>query len=37
MFRAVAPPSNLPAFAEAFACQAGDPMVRAGEQRVQIW
>jgi putative endopeptidase len=37
MFRAIAAPSNLPAFAEAFGCKDGDPMVRAGDERVQIW
>ncbi|MFC3127879.1 M13 family metallopeptidase [Coralloluteibacterium stylophorae] len=34
-FRAVGAPSNLPAFAEAFECKPGDPMVRA--ERVVIW
>jgi putative endopeptidase len=34
-FRAVAAPSNLPAFAEAFSCKPGDPMVR--PERCQIW
>ncbi|KAA2285823.1 M13 family metallopeptidase [Arenimonas fontis] len=37
MFRAIGAPSNLPAFAEAFGCKEGDPMVRSGEQRVVIW
>ena len=37
MFRAIGAPSNLPAFAEAFDCQSGDPMVRDGEKRVVIW
>ncbi len=36
-FRAIGAPSNLPAFAAAFACKAGDPMVRADEQKVVIW
>jgi putative endopeptidase len=36
-FRAVGAPSNHPAFAEAFACKAGDPMVRDGENRIAIW
>lgn len=36
-FRAIGAPSNLPAFAEAFGCQEGDPMVRSGEARVAIW
>ena len=37
MFRAIAAPSNMPAFAEAFQCKAGDPMVRAGDTQVKIW
>ena len=36
-FRAIAAPSNLPAFAAAFSCEAGAPMVRAGEERIVIW
>ncbi|MFC4728172.1 M13 family metallopeptidase [Coralloluteibacterium thermophilus] len=36
-FRAIGAPSNLPAFAEAFGCGPGDPMVRDGERRVVIW
>ena len=36
-FRAIGAPSNLPAFAAAFGCKAGDPMVRSGEQQVVIW
>jgi predicted metalloendopeptidase len=36
-FRVNAPLSNTPAFAEAFQCKAGDPMVRPPEQRCQIW
>ena len=36
-FRAIGAPSNMPAFANAFQCKAGDPMVRPDEQRVQIW
>jgi putative endopeptidase len=36
-FRAIGPPSNMPAFAEAFQCSAGDAMVRPQDQRVQIW
>ena len=35
--RAIASPSNMPAFAQAFGCKAGDPMVRAEEVRVKIW
>ena len=34
-FRAVGAPSNLPEFAKAFSCKAGDPMVRA--ESCQIW
>ncbi|MGN6512840.1 MAG: M13 family metallopeptidase [Lysobacteraceae bacterium] len=36
-FRAIGAPSNLTAFAEAFHCKAGDPMVRADDTRVVIW
>ncbi|MFC3717344.1 M13 family metallopeptidase [Luteimonas soli] len=36
-FRAIGAPSNMPAFAEAFGCKAGDPMVRPDDQRVRIW
>ncbi|MCL6618813.1 MAG: peptidase [Thermomonas hydrothermalis] len=36
-FRAIGAPSNMPAFAHAFGCKAGDPMVRADDQRVVIW
>ncbi|HVI57550.1 MAG TPA: M13-type metalloendopeptidase [Luteimonas sp.] len=36
-FRAIGAPSNMPAFAEAFACKAGDPMVRPADVRVTIW
>ena len=36
-FRAIGAPSNLPAFAAAFECKPGDPMVREGEDRVTIW
>jgi len=35
-FRAIAAPSNMPAFAQAFQCKAGDKMVR-GKDRVVIW
>jgi predicted metalloendopeptidase len=34
-FRAIGPPSTLPAFAKAFACAPGDPMVR--KDLCQIW
>jgi putative endopeptidase len=37
MFRANGAPSNLDAFAEAFACKPGDGMVRAADKRVVIW
>ena len=37
MFRAIAAPSNMPAFASAFDCKAGTPMVRGGEAQVKIW
>ena len=36
-FRAIGAPSNLPAFAKAFQCKAGDPMVRDGEKQIAIW
>jgi putative endopeptidase len=36
-FRAIGAPSNMPAFAKAFQCKAGSPMVRAGDQQVVIW
>lgn len=36
-FRAIGAPSNMPAFAAAFSCKAGDPMVRADDQKVVIW
>jgi putative endopeptidase len=36
-FRAIAAPSNMPAFAQAFDCHAGDPMVRPAADRCQIW
>lgn len=36
-FRADGAPSDMPAFAAAFACKAGDPMVRSGDKRVSIW
>jgi predicted metalloendopeptidase len=35
--RAFAAPSNLPEFARAFSCKAGDAMVRPEEARCQIW
>ena len=36
-FRVNGPFSNMEAFAKAFACKAGDPMVRPDSLRVQIW
>jgi len=36
-FRAFGPVSNMPEFAKAFDCKAGDPMVREGEARCKIW
>ena len=36
-FRTVGPLSNIPAFAKAFGCKPGDPMVRPETQRAQIW
>ncbi|MBA2237250.1 MAG: peptidase, partial [Lysobacter sp.] len=36
-FRAMGAPSNLPAFAAAFSCKAGQPMVRDRDSQVQIW
>jgi putative endopeptidase len=36
-FRAIGAPSNLPAFAAAFQCKAGDAMVRADDKQVVIW
>ena len=36
-WRVNGPLSNLPEFAQAFGCQAGDPMVRAKELQTRIW
>ena len=36
-FRAIGAPSNLPAFAAAFKCKAGDAMVRGADKQVVIW
>ena len=36
-FRAIGAPSNMPQFAAAFGCKAGDPMVREGDKQVVIW
>jgi putative endopeptidase len=35
--RANATPSNVDAFAKAFGCKEGDPMVNSGEKKVVIW
>ncbi|GLQ49689.1 M13 family metallopeptidase [Dyella flava] len=35
--RAIAAPSNMPAFADAFQCKPTDPMVRSGDKQVKIW
>jgi putative endopeptidase len=36
-FRAIGAPSNMPAFAQAFQCKAGDKMVRDVDRQVKIW
>jgi putative endopeptidase len=36
-FRAIGAPSNMQAFAAAFGCKPGDPMVRDGDKQVVIW
>jgi putative endopeptidase len=36
-FRAIGAPSNMPAFAQAFQCKAGDKMVRDADKQVKIW
>lgn len=36
-FRTIGPLSNMPAFAKAFGCKPGDPMVRPESERAQIW
>ncbi len=36
-FRAIGTPSNMPAFAAAFQCKAGDAMLRDGDRRIAIW
>jgi putative endopeptidase len=37
LVRASAAPKNVPAYAPAFDCKPGDPMVHSGEQLVEIW
>jgi len=37
LVRASGAPKNVPAFATAFDCKAGDPMLHSGDQRVAIW
>ncbi|HWS90605.1 MAG TPA: M13 family metallopeptidase [Pyrinomonadaceae bacterium] len=37
MYRVNGPVSNMPQFAEAFQCKAGDPMVRPADKRCQVW
>jgi putative endopeptidase len=36
-YRAIGAPSNVPAFAQAFSCKAGDAMVRGDGKQVKIW
>jgi putative endopeptidase len=36
-YRAIGAPSNMPAFAQAFSCKAGDAMVRGADTQVKIW
>jgi putative endopeptidase len=36
-FRAIAAPSNMAAFQQAFDCKPGDPMVRPADQVCRIW
>ncbi|MHB8540238.1 MAG: M13 family metallopeptidase [Candidatus Acidiferrales bacterium] len=36
-YRAIAAPSNMAAFRQAFNCKPGDPMVRSGDQVCRIW
>ena len=36
-FRAIGAPANLPAFAAAFSCKAGEPLARSEAERVVIW
>ena len=36
-FRVIGPVSNMPAFAEAFQCKPGSPMVRPAAERCEVW
>jgi endothelin-converting enzyme/putative endopeptidase len=36
-YRVIGPLSNVPEFAQAFACKAGAPMVRPPEKRCEVW
>jgi putative endopeptidase len=36
-YRVIGPLSNLTSFQQAFSCKAGDPMVRAGAERCEVW
>jgi predicted metalloendopeptidase len=36
-FRVLGPLSNMPEFANAFQCKAGDPMVRPPAERCSLW
>ena len=36
-FRGIGRLANLPAFAKAFSCKTGDPVVRSDADRVVIW
>src|SRR6185369_468454 len=36
-YRVIGPVSNLPAFQNTFQCKAGSPMVRAEDQRCEVW
>ncbi len=36
-FRVIGPLSNLPEFAKAFGCKAGQPMVRPEDKRCEVW
>ncbi|MEO6800712.1 MAG: M13 family metallopeptidase [Rhodanobacter sp.] len=36
-FRAIGAPSNMPAFAQAFQCKAGNAMIRPADKQVKIW